>query len=103
MYSRQNDRRERTFSVPQNYSGNAFNDISEHRSVDGGDVSSEIDESKPEVNADTIAEASPTSKNFLPISISSEELIIIGLALLLFQSNKDDGIIPLLLAILFLG
>lgn len=102
MYSRQSIHKERGISIPQNYSGNAFSEIRESQySTDDeyaeNDGSAEIPESN---EAET---AGRVPKSLLPINISSEELILIGLALLLFQSDIDDGIVPLLLAILFLG
>lgn len=103
MYVRQDNRR-RSFSIPQNYSGNAFieapvADVSETmESTISQDPCNDIE-------AVESHEAAPRtkSKGFLPINIGSEEMIILGLLLLLFQSEKGDDIIPLLLALLFIG
>ena len=100
MYIRQNDRR-RSISIPQNYSGNAFSDDSEQ-------VEEVPKAAAGEVDSDIARHESESSKNeerrsFLPISIGHDELILIGILLLLFQGEVSDGIIPLLLAILFLG
>lgn len=98
MYARQ-DNRKRHVTVPQNYSGNAFAEAAEEYTDDtAAELPSAVDE--PEV------EESPTvsaGKSFLPINIGNEELIILGILLLLFQSEKGDDMIPLLLALLFLG
>ena len=103
MYSRQSGHRERGISIPQNYSGNAFSEISN----DNSDFeASAIDPPTENISEDAAADAvhsSKEQKNFLPINIGSEELIIIGIVLLLFQSEEGSGMIPLLLAILFLG
>lgn len=96
MYSRQ---KERTFTVPQNYSGNAFSEAREpeRHEIEVADAhTSSVQEAPAEATA-------AESKRFLPINIGTDELILIGIALLLFQSESNDGIIPLLLAILFLG
>ena len=95
MYSRQ---KERTFTVPQNYSGNAFSDTRESEREEH--ELAVVDQSSVERTAES---HSVEPKKFLPINIGSEELILIGIAILLFQSDKNDGIIPLLLAILLLG
>jgi hypothetical protein len=100
MYSRP---KERTFTVPQNYSGNAFSDIREAEYHEPEAAEPDIPPLQ-EPTAEPIAEQSAAEpKRFLPISIGTDELILIGIALLLFQSDSNDGIIPLLLAILFLG
>ena len=95
MYSRQ---KERTFTIPQNYSGNAFSDTREPEREEH--ELAVVDQSSVERTTES---HSVEPKKFLPINIGSEELILIGIAILLFQSDKNDGIIPLLLAILLLG
>lgn len=103
MYSRQNGRRDREISIPQNYSGNAFSDIRDGISEAGFDGDpSDISDADHSTEASLPNREQPR-KGFLPINIGSEELIIIGIALLLFQSDDGDGIVPLLLAILLLG
>lgn len=98
MYSRQSDHR--GISIPRNYSGNAFSEMAENNDL----IESESGDGSIKEASTIEAEAGESkTKNFLPINIGSEELIIIGIALLLFQSGNDDGIIPLLLAILLLG
>ena len=90
MYIRQNDRR-RSISIPHNYSGNAFSDDSEQV------------EEVPIARHESESSKNEERRSFLPISIGHDELILIGILLLLFQGEVSDGIIPLLLAILFLG
>ena len=102
MYSRQSIHKERGISIPKNYSGNAFSEIRESQySADDEYAENDASAELPEKHEAEIADRMP--KSLLPINIGSEELILIGLALLLFQSDIDDGIVPLLLAILFLG
>ena len=98
MYARQGGHRDRGISIPQNYSGNAFSEI-----IDS-DRCSEREESEACArNTPDAPTPSKPPKSFLPINIGSEELIIIGIILLLFQSEEGNDLIPLLLAILFLG
>ena len=98
MYVRQ-DNRKRHVTVPHNYSGNAFAEAAEDY----------LDDTTPALPSATdeaeIGESTTVSakKSFLPISIGNEELIILGILILLFQSEKGDDMIPLLLALLFLG
>ena len=103
MYSRPTGNSDRGISIPQNYSGNAFGGT--HDIIPT--VENEIqEESGEKASAPTCAcreKESILPKNLFPINMGSEELIILGIALLVFQSNKNDGILPLLLAILFLG
>ena len=105
MYARQMNRYNRGITVPQNYSGSAFKSP---LLIDEKEPQEEISEAEPTGGAVTETpehESEPLQahKNFLPINIGSEELILIGVMLLLFQGDSNDGIIPILLAILFLG
>jgi len=103
MYTRQGNR-SKNISIPQNYSGNAFRDHhSSELLPDHTDAPQDSEESDTSIQqTDGVLKANE-QKNFLPISIGNEELIIIGIILLIFQSNKSSDALPILLALLFLG
>ena len=91
MYIRSDGRRR--VSVPQNYSGSLFSD---HPPLE-----SEAEEIISEEQTD--AEALPVSSNKRDLFsgfLESEELIILGLILLLSRDGFGDDIIPILLIIL---
>lgn len=103
MYIRSSNGRDRGISIPENYSGNAFSEVSNAPEP----TESEKTVLEVDITDDTAVKEKQNDqgllKKLLPINIGSEELIIIGIALLIFQSGDEDGIIPLLLAVLFLG
>ena len=84
-------------AIPQNYSGNLFSDQS---------IDEEIEKAAEEAS---VAE-SPTEPEALPVAyqkkdlfgslFNSEELLILGLLLLLSMDGFGDDIIPILLIIL---
>ena len=91
MYIRPDGRRR--VSVPQNYSGSLFSE--------DPPLESEAEETISEEPTDT--EALPVSnhkKDLFSGFFESEELIILGLILLLSQDGFGDDIIPILLIIL---
>ena len=103
MYARPTNRRDRGISIPKNYSGNAFSEIGDEPQEYESEESVSENNSLETVSVEANPNGTRTIKNLLPINIGSEELIIIGIALLIFQSGGGDGIIPILLAVLFLG
>ncbi len=96
MYVRTDGRRNipKDIDIPKNYSGNAF---------------SEADDAEEEV--EIIEESEPVSvevepvvhrkKDFLSGFMENEELMLLGLILLLSLDGFGDDIIPILLIILF--
>ena len=106
MYVRQANRYNRGITIPQNYSGSAFDSplLTEEEAEPQEEVTeSEAQSETDAANLDHGDKPSQSAKSFLPINIGSEELILIGVMLLISQSDSGDGIIPILLAILFLG
>lgn len=97
MYIRSDGRRH--VSVPQNYSGSLFSDPPHEAEID-----KEIEAGTEEIEASASPEPIPVSlpkKDFLSNILDNEELIILGLILLLSQDGFGDDIIPILLIILF--
>lgn len=106
MYIRQNNRPQ-GITIPKNYSGNAFSDsvdIFEADALrDDAPVStSEVPSGEPSEDGDPACRVH-SAKKLLPFNIGNEELILIGIILLISQNENGDGIIPILLAVLFLG
>lgn len=116
------------FAVPENYSGNAFResvsaedfvDISEEASAPAEDEEYIEDKETAEVSAEPVHKAfeenhkkggglfSRTGFGFnlgnLFGSIGFEELLIIGLILLIAQNENNEDIIVLLALLLFIG
>lgn len=105
MYVRPESRRRREISIPENYSGNAFNEIIEEPvpEVLTNQEEQQEPESTPAAQDTEECVQAHAPKSFLPFNIGSEELIVLGIILLLFRDGDSDDIIPLLLAILFLA
>ena len=101
MYARQDPHRGRSISIPHNYSGNAFSD------QDNGDAPlidlSIHEQEKPIPISDERNLSNEKQKSFLPINIGTEELLLIGMIILLFQSGAEDSLTPLLLILLLFG
>ena len=91
MYIRPDGRRR--VSVPQNYSGSLFSD--------NPSLESEAEEIISEELTEESIPVSNHKKDLFSGFLESEELIILGLILLLSQDGLGDDIIPILLIILF--
>ena len=91
MYIRSDGRRR--VSVPQNYSGSLFSD--------NPPLESEAEEIISEEQTEESIPVSNHKKELFGGFLESEELIILGLILLLSQDGFGDDIIPILLIILF--
>ena len=91
MYVRPEGRR--NISIPDNYGGNAF----------GVPDRSSIPEPSPteEASEPTAAECEEEKKSSLPFGIGSEELLLLGIILILSQSEDGGDILPFLLILLF--
>lgn len=103
MYARHNNRPQ-GITIPKNYSGNAFSEGTDIFTADEPDEL--IISSESEILADTDADAASagsSEKRLFPFNMGNEELILIGIILLISQNENGDGIIPILLAVLFLG
>ena len=108
MYVRPDGRRRssRSISIPQNYSGNAFTEKEPILQASESEATEEAEEESPpaeEVSA-TVHEEPSERKGFLSgLSGLSEndDLILMGLILLLSQDGFADDIIPILLIMLF--
>lgn len=121
MYSRpQNYRYTGNVNLPQNYSGNAF-----LKNADNTDESAEDtphidsnDENKDEINAEKAEPDSQETISLLPKNglklrssslfgnkkgFGSEELLIIAIILLLFDSDENDDLFLFLIFLLFIG
>lgn len=102
MYVRPDGRRKisRDISIPQNYSGNAFNE-KEDLMLEN----EEIPEERAENEIPVIKESSPShtdeKRGFLSAISNNDDLMLLGLILLLSQDGFGDDILPLLLIILF--
>lgn len=100
MYVRPDGHRgmQRELSVPKNYSGNAFSESSSFRAPekDEGDltVESSVDE---EV---TVSEPSEVKKGIFTGLADNDDLLLLGLILLLSRDGLGDDIVPLLLMLL---
>ena len=104
MYTRPYTRRTRSITIPPNYSGNAFVEAdSDHSEASFDEVADSLPSEEVSSQSNDAVKDKNTKGGFLPINISSEELLLIGIMILLFQSDRNDGLIPLLMAILFLG
>ena len=79
--------RRRPLAIPQNYSGNLFSEPEQEP----------VQESEPEA-APVVA---CQKKDVFSNSFDSEELLLLGLLILLSQDGFGDDIIPILLIILF--
>lgn len=124
MYSRQPDR---NFRVPHNYSGNIFNGtaqpptpVEDHTrrsprtdTATYRDSQTKIYDAEANLNdtsSDDISEScKPTSANAkIPIlspfgALGTEEILLIALALIIFQSGKEPELALILLALLFIN
>ena len=106
MYVRPDGRQRssRNISIPQNYSGSAFTESeNESQSVE---YEAEKDSESEETEFPTAAQCALKEKKGLFSGLSSitdnDDLIIIGLILLLSQDSFADDIIPILIIMLFL-
>ncbi len=90
MYVRPDGRRQpkRDIFIPENYSGNAFNEPPETETI----------EEKPEATEAKEVLAKPAS--FID-GISSEDLLLLGVILLLSREEGAGEILPILLMLLF--
>ena len=95
MYVRADGRRNlpKDIEIPKNYSGNAFSE-SEEESLD-----EEVEEA--EVVSTEAEPVMKIQKDFLSGFMENEELLLLGLILLLSLDGVGDDIIPILLIILF--
>lgn len=125
MYSRQPDR---NFKVPHNYSGNVFSGASQpptpvedltRRSPRAeskyNEPQAEIDQaevSKNEIFSNDFAQSKPEAPTAetkkIPIlspfgELGTEEILLIALALIIFQSGKEPELALILLALLFIN
>ena len=100
MYVRPDGRRRmpKDISIPQNYSGNAFNE-KEETSIDNDELSEEQNDAP--VIKEVPSFCSEEKRGFLSALGNNDDLIILGLILLLSQDGLGDDILPLLLIILF--
>ena len=125
MYSKPKPSQEEAFRIPDNYRGNAFTESSAvpQPPVDPvlsrppeETVESEREPTVTILPADTVRECPPKKPSpmsaFLPPKLSSshggllgdigvEELLIVGILVLLSQSDADDDILLLLMLLLF--
>lgn len=83
-------------SVPRNYSGNLFSDPPPEAEAEET-AAEEIEEEKEEASLPV----SLPKKDLFSNLFGNEDLIILGLILLLSQDGFGDDIIPILLIILF--
>lgn len=85
-------------TIPDNYGGNAFNQIERV----------EVPETVPEVTqaegneVSAFVESKDEKHGALPFGIGSEELLLLGILLILTQSDEGGDILPFLLILLFL-
>ncbi len=85
-------------SVPRNYSGNLFSEPPPEMEAEAEVLEDEIEEKKEEVE---VAPVISQTKDIFSNLFGNEDLIILGLILLLSQDGFGDDIIPILLLILF--
>jgi len=99
VYVRPDGRRRipKDISIPQNYSGNAFNE-KEETALDNEEPAEEEPKEIPVIKE---VSRSEEKRSFLSAISNNDDLIILGLILLLSQDGFDDDILPLLLIILF--
>ena len=92
MYVRADGRKNipRDIDIPKNYSGNAFSEKEE---------AVELEEAEPVV--EQVEPVAHCKKDFLSGFMENEELMLLGLILLLSLDGFGDDIIPILLIILF--
>ena len=107
--ARQSNRR--SISVPQNYSGNAFSSLppkvteeppSAEEVNEEENAMIETDDQKIDEAESVAVSHTESSKGILSGLIGNDELIILGIILLLSQDDSADDILPILLLILFL-
>ena len=106
MYVRSDGGRKlpKDISIPQNYSGNAF--ISKDPPQEETEEVLSTDTATPEAsepeNVEALAPIREEKKGFLSGFAGNEDLLLLGLILLLSQEGFDDDILPIILLILFL-
>ena len=107
MYARPDGRKAypKSISVPQNYSGNAFTP-KEPPPNENDEVESEV-ETKSEPASEPAAAIRPLHEEKrtlfpFPGIGGNDDLLLLGLILLLSQDGFGDDILPILLLILFL-
>ena len=95
MYVRPDGRRQpkRDIFIPDNYSGNAFNDTPELEPTPEPEVTEEVSEPKTR-------EAAAKPSSFID-GISGEDLLLLGVILLLSKEEGAGEILPILLMLLF--
>jgi hypothetical protein len=81
----------RSISIPDNYGGNAFGST-EQIEIPEPTVTEEAEETSGECSE---------KKSSLPFGIGSEELLLLGIILILSQSDEGGDILPFLLMLLF--
>ena len=100
--ARRRDGRQDVF-IPENYSGTAFNDPPEGVFDEGGEKDMSIAEESEATNTEVSepAGAKPKRKSGLFDGISTEDLLLLGVILLLSQEDEGNDILPILLILLF--
>ena len=83
--------------IPNNYGGNAFNP------ADPGDrIKEEVGIAPEEIAVSTAdVEQHDEKPGYLPFGIGSEELLLLGILIILTQSDEGGDILPFLLILLF--
>lgn len=102
MYVRPDGRRRipKDISIPKNYSGNAFNEKESFTPIQ-----EEASEEEAENDIEVLKEVPPShteeKRGLLSGIANNDDLMILGLILLLSQDGFGDDILPLLLITLF--
>ena len=105
MYVRPDGRRRSSanISIPKNYSGNAFVESDEPIDANIADSTDTIAEesSGTSDNTEVLAPVHDEKKSFLSGFTDNDDLILLGLILLLSHDGLGDDLLPILLIILF--
>ena len=80
-------------TIPDNYGGNAF--------IDPPRIEPSVEIEQPDTTAEAEREERRERDPLLP-AIGTEELLLLGVLLILSQSNEGGDILPFLLILLFL-
>lgn len=98
MYIRSNGKNysSRDIEVPQNYRGNAFSEVETQEII-------EEEESSEENKKIDLPVSSDNKRGSLSFLSNDEDIILLGLILLLAQEELASEILPILIIILFLS
>ena len=101
MYIRPDGRRRAPgdISIPQNYSGNAFSE-NKDAAIDSESTSEDKASNAEPITNEVFSSHHEEKHGFLSGIANSDDLIILGLILLLSQDGFGDDILPLILIIL---